>query len=51
MTYQSQQHDRSLIGGGELTEIMDFGMHAYADTFISADQLHLSEPVFPCGSC
>lgn len=28
-------------------KIIDLGMHPYADTFISKDQLHLSEPVFP----
>lgn len=47
MTYSASTHDCSLIGGGPLIEIMDLGMHAYADTFIAEDQLHLSEPVFP----
>lgn len=28
-------------------KIIDLGMHPYADTFISKDQLNLSEPVFP----
>ena len=27
-------------------KIIDLGMHPYADTFISKDQLNLSEPVF-----
>lgn len=47
MTYSASTHECSLIGGGPLVEIMDLGMHAYADTFIAEDQLHLSEPVFP----
>ena len=28
-------------------KIIDLGMHPYADTFITSDQLHLSEPIFP----
>ena len=28
-------------------KIIDLGMYPYADTFISKDQLNLSEPVFP----
>jgi SAM-dependent methyltransferase len=30
-----------------VTKVLDFGQHAYADTFVSQDQLNLSEPVFP----
>jgi len=40
-----------LLTGGPLTKILDFGQHAYADTFISEDQLNLSEPVFPLQLC
>lgn len=47
MTYSATQHNHSILGGGALIEILDLGMHAYADTFISPDQLQLSEPVFP----
>jgi SAM-dependent methyltransferase len=36
-----------LINDGTVTKILDFGQHAYADTFISEDQINLSEPVFP----
>jgi len=36
-----------LISGKPVHRILDFGQHAYADTFIAADQLNLSEPVFP----
>jgi SAM-dependent methyltransferase len=43
----SQQIKHDLISGGPVTKVLDFGQHAYADTFISKDQLHLSEPVFP----
>jgi SAM-dependent methyltransferase len=38
---------QDLISGGPVVKILDFGQHAYADTFIKEDQLHLSEPVFP----
>lgn len=33
--------------GLDLEPILDLGMHAYADTFIPADRLTESEPVFP----
>ena len=36
-----------LISKAPVEKILDFGQHAYADTFIRQDQLHLSEPVFP----
>jgi 2-polyprenyl-3-methyl-5-hydroxy-6-metoxy-1,4-benzoquinol methylase len=39
--------DRGFISGAEVQTVLDFGQHAYADTFIASDQLHLSEPVFP----
>ena len=38
---------KCVISQQPVTKILDFGQHAYADTFIKADQLHLSEPVFP----
>jgi SAM-dependent methyltransferase len=38
---------QDLIAGGPVIKILDFGQHAYADTFVAEDQLHLSEPVFP----
>ena len=36
-----------LITGEPVTTILDLGMHPYADTFVGADQQHLSEPVLP----
>jgi len=36
-----------VISKAPVKQILDFGQHAYADTFIRKDQLHLSEPVFP----
>lgn len=36
-----------LISKKSVTKILDFGVHAYADTFIAEDQLNLSEPAFP----
>jgi SAM-dependent methyltransferase len=43
----SQLIDQCMITGKPVEKILDFGQHAYADTFVSADQLNLSEPVFP----
>jgi SAM-dependent methyltransferase len=43
----SQAVTRCMITGQPVTKILDFGQHAYADTFVSETQLHLSEPVFP----
>ena len=43
----SQAITRCLISQQSVVKILDFGQHAYADTFISQDQLNLSEPVFP----
>lgn len=39
--------DTCLITGKPVTRILDYGQHPYADTFVKADQVHLSEPVFP----
>jgi SAM-dependent methyltransferase len=44
---QSQLITRCMITGKPVEKILDFGQHAYADTFVAADQLNLSEPVFP----
>ena len=46
-TTKSQLISKCLITGKNITKILDLGMHPYADTFISKNQLHLSEPVFP----
>jgi SAM-dependent methyltransferase len=39
--------DRCLITGKPVTRVLDYGQHPYADTFVRADQVHLSEPIFP----
>lgn len=44
---QSNSITTCLITGAPVTKILDFGQHAYADTFIAESQLNLSEPVFP----
>jgi SAM-dependent methyltransferase len=44
---ESTHLDRCLITGEFVTKVLDFGQHAYADTFIAKDQLNMSEPVFP----
>ncbi len=44
---QSSVVSACLITGQPVTKILDFGQHAYADTFIAENQLNLSEPVFP----
>lgn len=46
ITY-SQLVDRCMLTQAPVEKILDFGQHAFADTFVSADQLNLSEPVFP----
>ena len=43
----STRVDRCVISEQPVTKILDFGQHAYADTFIAKNQLNLSEPVFP----
>jgi SAM-dependent methyltransferase len=43
----SQKISTCLITGQPVEKVLDFGQHAYADTFIAKDQLNLSEPVFP----
>jgi SAM-dependent methyltransferase len=44
---QSQLVNGCVITGNPVVKILDFGQHAYADTFVAEDQLNLSEPVFP----
>jgi SAM-dependent methyltransferase len=46
ITY-SQLIDQCMLTSAPVEKILDFGQHAFADTFVSADQLNLSEPVFP----
>lgn len=43
----SKQVSNCLISNRPVIKILDFGQHAYADTFIAEDQINLSEPVFP----
>lgn len=43
----SDRLTQCLVTGQPVTKILDFGQHAYADTFVAENQLHLSEPVFP----
>jgi len=43
----SQAVTHCLISQQPVAKILDFGQHAYADTFIAENQLNLSEPVFP----
>ena len=44
---------KCIVDGSEIVEIIDLGMHPYADTFIPYERIHESEPVFPlvCGLC
>ena len=44
---ESTQISSCLITNEPVTKIIDLGQHAYADTFITKDQLNLAEPVFP----
>ena len=43
----SQLIDCCMLTSAPVEKILDFGQHAFADTFVGADQLNLSEPVFP----
>ena len=36
----------SLVFNNQAEEILDLGMHAFADTFIPLDKLDSSEPVY-----
>jgi SAM-dependent methyltransferase len=44
---ESTHLNKCLITGAPVVKVLDFGQHAYADTFIAEDQVNLSEPVFP----
>ena len=44
---ESKKINQCLITGKPVEKILDFGQHAYADTFIAENQLNLSEPIFP----
>jgi len=50
---KSSSSSKCIIDGKELIEIIDLGMHPYADTFIPEERYFESEPVFPlkCGLC
>lgn len=44
---ESKLIDKCVVTGKPVTKVLDFGQHAYADTFIAEHQVNLSEPVFP----
>jgi SAM-dependent methyltransferase len=48
---KSRYLSKSLVFNNPFTRIVDLGMHPFADTFISKNQLEYAEPVFPlsCG--
>ena len=50
---KSSSSGKCIIDGQELIEIIDLGMHPFADTFIPEERFYESEPVFPlkCGLC
>lgn len=50
---KSSSSGECIIDGQELIEIIDLGMHPFADTFIPEERFYESEPVFPlkCGLC
>jgi 2-polyprenyl-3-methyl-5-hydroxy-6-metoxy-1,4-benzoquinol methylase len=50
---KSSSNKKCIIDGSNVVEIIDLGMHPFADTFIPEDRFYESEPVFPlkCGLC
>jgi SAM-dependent methyltransferase len=40
-----------VITGSPVVDILDFGQHPFADTFITTSLLNISEPVFPLRVC
>ena len=44
---------KCIVDGGDVVEIIDLGMHPFADTFIPEERFYESEPVLPlkCGLC
>ncbi len=45
--FRSRLVDYCRIDNAKLIEIIDLGLHPYADTFIGSTQLNLAEPLFP----
>jgi SAM-dependent methyltransferase len=45
--YESMRLKKSLVFENSIVKVLDFGMHAYADTFLSPKDLRFSEPIFP----
>ena len=45
--YVSREVGYCRVDGSSLVQIIDLGIHPYADTFIGVSQLQLSEPLFP----
>lgn len=43
----SQAVSKCVITQQPVVKVLDFGQHAYADTFVAENQIQLSEPVFP----
>jgi 2-polyprenyl-3-methyl-5-hydroxy-6-metoxy-1,4-benzoquinol methylase len=50
---KSLSHNKCIVDRSDIVEIIDLGMHPYADTFIPYERIYDSEPVFPlkCGLC
>lgn len=45
--FECKSVDGCLVTGRAVDTVLRLGQHPYADTFVPADQLHRSEPVFP----
>lgn len=43
----STKLDKSLVFDNSVVKVLDLGMHAFADSFLSANDLSISEPIFP----
>lgn len=43
----SMKIEKSLVFGNSTEKVLDLGMHAFADSFLSSSDLQNSEPIFP----
>jgi len=47
ISHVASKLSNSLVYQNPVVRILEFGMHAYADSFLSINELGFSEPIFP----